>query len=82
MASDDTAWLAAGNCRDLPANFFFPSDGRGVLRARRICEDCPVRETCLEYALANHIERGVWGTSERERRRLARSRRKLQQASA
>jgi len=83
VASDDTDWLAAGNCRNLPANFFFPSDGRGVQRARRICEDCPVREACLEYALINHIERGVWGgTSERERRRLARSRRKLQQASA
>ena len=31
---------------------------------------------CLEYALANRIDHGVWGgTSERERRRILRRRR-------
>jgi hypothetical protein len=44
--------------------------------ARRICADCPVKEPCLEYALYNRIEHGVWGgASERERRRIARRRR-------
>jgi len=33
---------------------------------------------CLEYALAQHVDHGVWGgCSERERRRLARERRRL-----
>jgi WhiB family redox-sensing transcriptional regulator len=32
----------------------------------------------LEYALGNHIDHGVWGgTSERERRRIARARRRI-----
>ncbi|MBV8304295.1 MAG: WhiB family transcriptional regulator [Acidimicrobiia bacterium] len=69
-------WMARGRCRDeLPATFF-PSDGVGVEIARRICADCPVKGPCLEYALRNGIDHGVWGgTSERERRRIARRRR-------
>jgi WhiB family redox-sensing transcriptional regulator len=44
--------------------------------ARRICADCPVKDLCLEYALVNRIDHGVWGgCSERERRRLLRQRR-------
>ncbi len=72
----DTDWMAYGNCRDKPSSTFFPSDGVGVEVARRICASCPVRTPCLEYALRYHISHGVWGgASERERRRIARSRR-------
>ncbi|MGH9065550.1 MAG: WhiB family transcriptional regulator [Acidimicrobiales bacterium] len=72
----DTAWMAEGKCRELPPGIFFPSDGVGVEAARRVCAECPVREPCLEYALVNRIDHGVWGgASERERRRIARRRR-------
>jgi WhiB family redox-sensing transcriptional regulator len=68
--------MREGRCRAWPASTFFPSDGVGVEIARQICADCPVREPCLEYALQNHIDHGVWGgASERERRRIARRRR-------
>jgi WhiB family redox-sensing transcriptional regulator len=71
-----TAWMAAGNCRNYPPAVFFPSDGVGVDRARRICATCPVSATCLEYALENRIDHGVWGgTSERQRRRILKARR-------
>lgn len=71
----DTVWMVQGRCRDLPPEIFFPSDGVGVEVARRYCAECPVKGPCLEYALENHIEHGVWGgASERERRRIARSR--------
>ncbi len=71
----DTSWMAQGNCRAYSPNVFFPSDGVGVEVARRICETCPVRELCLEYAVSNRIEHGVWGgMSERGRRRMARTR--------
>jgi WhiB family redox-sensing transcriptional regulator len=71
-----TAWMAEGNCRNYPPAVFFPSDGVGVDRARKICnQDCPVAETCLEYALEHRIEHGVWGgCSERERRRILKRR--------
>lgn len=72
----DTTWMGIGNCRDEPPALFFPSDGVGVEVARRICATCPVREPCLEYALANRIDHGVWGgCSERERRRILKRRR-------
>lgn len=70
------AWMLAGHCRDREPTFFFPSDGVGVEHARHVCADCPVKIECLEYALRYRIEHGVWGgASERERRRILRSRR-------
>jgi WhiB family redox-sensing transcriptional regulator len=69
-------WLDRAKCRDMDPAIFFPSDGIGVQAAQRICVDCPVRSTCLEYALAERVDHGVWGgTSERERRRILRHRR-------
>jgi WhiB family redox-sensing transcriptional regulator len=74
---DDGEWMDRGRCRDLPPSTFFPSDGVGVEVARRICADCPVKGPCLEYALENRVDHGVWGgTSERERRRIMRQRRR------
>lgn len=70
-----TAWMADGNCRHYPPALFFPSDGVGVDKARKICAGCPVASTCLEYALEQRIEHGVWGgCSERERRRILKRR--------
>ena len=72
----DTEWMRRGNCREEPPATFFPSDGAGVEAARRLCATCPVKEPCLEYALRNRIDHGVWGgASERERRRILRQRR-------
>ena len=72
----DMTWMQRGRCRDIPPSTFFPSDGVGVDVARRICADCPVKARCLEYALENHIDHGVWGgCSERERRRILKRRR-------
>ena len=71
-----TEWMSLGNCRLVEPDIFFPSDGAGVDKARKICTTCPVRDHCLEYALSEQIEHGVWGgMSERARRRLKSQRR-------
>ncbi|MFZ8998725.1 MAG: WhiB family transcriptional regulator [Ilumatobacteraceae bacterium] len=71
-----TAWMGQGRCRMFPPAVFFPSDGVGVDKARKICATCPVVEQCLEHALEHRIEHGVWGgCSERERRRILKRRR-------
>jgi WhiB family transcriptional regulator, redox-sensing transcriptional regulator len=70
-----TTWMARGLCQYEPPSTFFPSDGVGVEHAKKICAECPVKEPCLEYALEQRIDHGVWGgTSERQRRRILKAR--------
>lgn len=72
-------WMTRGLCTNVPPSTFFPSDGVGVDVARKICASCPVQQLCLEHALANRIDHGVWGgCSERERRRILKRRRDAQ----
>jgi WhiB family redox-sensing transcriptional regulator len=71
----ETSWMAEGRCATEPPDTFFPSDGVGVEKARKICHTCSAQEVCLEYALRNRIDHGVWGGhSERSRRRLLKAR--------
>ena len=74
-APDALAWMSHARCRGVSPSLFFPPGGEGVLEARPVCADCPVCDACLQFALANDIDSGVWGgTSERERRRIVRRR--------
>jgi WhiB family redox-sensing transcriptional regulator len=73
IASGPTDWMAEASCRGMPRMIFFPTDSTGVAIARRVCAVCPVKDLCLEHALAEHIDDGVWGgASEEERRRIRR----------
>ena len=76
--STDTRWMSEGNCAEKDPAIFFPSDGVGVEKAKRICNGCGFQNQCLEYALINRVEHGVWGgASERQRRRILKARRRL-----
>jgi WhiB family redox-sensing transcriptional regulator len=56
---------------------FYPVSDEEAEAAKAVCAVCPVRQPCLEYALANRERDGVWGgATERERRRMIRQRRK------
>jgi WhiB family redox-sensing transcriptional regulator len=56
---------------------FFPARGESTREAKAVCEQCPVREECLEYALQWDHLCGVWGgMSERERRQIRRRRKR------
>ena len=71
-----TKWMAEGLCAEEHPSTFFPSDGVGVEKARKICNKCNMQAQCLEYALRNRIDHGVWGgSSERQRRRILKQRR-------
>lgn len=70
--------MLEGACRAAEPSSFFPVDGAGVELAKKVCAGCPVRSACLEYAIANRIDHGVWGgESERARYRIIRARRRL-----
>jgi len=72
--------MQRGKCREYPSEVFFPITGADTIIAQRICAECVVVSECLEYALDNHIEHGVWGgMSERERRGLQRARRRARE---
>lgn len=65
------------HCKSYDPDIFFPNDGKGVIAAQNICAKCIVVNECLEYALNNHIDHGVWGgKSEKERRLILRFRRR------
>lgn len=69
-------WQQHASCRFEPPATFFPENGVGVEVAKKICASCVVREQCLEYAIDNRIDHGVWGgTSERQRRQIIKRRR-------
>ncbi|MEU2880515.1 WhiB family transcriptional regulator, partial [Streptomyces sp. NPDC007070] len=73
-------WRDHAACRQEDPDLFFPigTTGPALLQtqqAKAVCGRCPVREQCLEWALATDQAIGVWGgTSENERRALKRRR--------
>lgn len=73
----NTSWRQHGACRGIDPDVFYPASDEEAEPAKAVCAVCPVREACLDYALANRERDGVWGgATERERRRLIRQRRK------
>ncbi len=71
------AWQAFARCKGVPAEVFYPLTDEEAEEPKAICAKCPVREACLEYAIAAREKDGVWGgLTDRERRRLIRRRRR------
>lgn len=69
-------WRDRGLCAQTDPEAFFPEKGGSTREAKRICTGCEVRAECLEYAMTRDERFGIWGgLSERERRRLRKSRR-------
>jgi WhiB family transcriptional regulator, redox-sensing transcriptional regulator len=71
------AWQEYASCRGLDPDLFFPERGGDTRSAKAVCDGCPVRAECLDYALTPPVEKfGIWGgMSERERRRIRSQRR-------
>jgi WhiB family transcriptional regulator, redox-sensing transcriptional regulator len=74
-----TEWQQEGLCRATDAAVFFPPahfehkperEAREA-KAKAICAGCPVRATCLDWALTTREPHGVWGGySEGERKQI------------
>ena len=63
-------WMFLARCRGMDPARFFPINSEGVNLAQRVCAECPVTNECLEYALANRVDNGIWGGASERRRRL------------
>jgi WhiB family transcriptional regulator, redox-sensing transcriptional regulator len=61
-AVPDLGWQDRGACRSEDPSLFFPEPGGGATRkARSVCAACPVRSSCLSYALSKDDTWGIWG---------------------
>lgn len=71
-------WRSKAACLGVDPELFFPIGNTGpaiaqAAEAKAVCATCEVRETCLEWALENNQDSGVWGgLGEDERRALKR----------
>jgi WhiB family redox-sensing transcriptional regulator len=75
LLGDRPAWHVLAACRAKDPSNFYVERGQDIAPARALCAVCPVREDCLEHALAQPERDGVWGgLSVQERRRLRRRR--------
>ena len=80
---DPNEWRQDAACRDLDTAVFFPETDEGTAAAKAICAACPVRNSCLHFALVTRQDDGVWGgLDEDERRRLRRRRQEAARRAA
>ena len=64
-------------CLEVGVDVFFIDHGSHLMRSQRealkICASCPVRQACLDYAVRENIQHGIWGgETVNSRRKLAR----------
>lgn len=65
------AWQNDALCAEVDPELFFPEKGGSNRDGKKICNVCEVKEECLQYALQNDQEHGIWGgTSKNERKRM------------
>lgn len=78
-------WVRHAACTEAPLRLFFPPTEHDAAydAGRTICATCVVRLACLEEAMGRPEVHGLWGgLTPRERRRLARQRRRTEAAAS
>lgn len=59
-------WLASAACKGYPTEWWFPEKGMpkqsytNMLKAKKLCENCPVKQECYEDGVAFGAM-GIWG---------------------
>lgn len=83
LADLDRTWMDQAACRGIAdPEAFFPGDGQrgrpnhpAIDTAKAVCHRCPVRERCVDYAIAAGANYGIWGgLTVDQRNRVARKR--------
>ena len=73
-----TDWMEQAACAGACAYDAFADEARQRKFALAFCQQCPVREDCLEYAQTNKFVYGVFGgMTDAQRRRLMGIREKI-----
>jgi WhiB family redox-sensing transcriptional regulator len=71
-------WRDQAACGDTDPDLFFPIGTTGpalrqIDEAKRICQGCPARTPCLDWALNHGVAFGIWGGTTEEERRILRT---------
>ena len=72
-------WMEEARCRGADPSIFFPVGSKKRLpaearrAAREFCGACPVQEECLDYAIRNKEEDGIWGSQTPDQRKIHRA---------
>lgn len=69
----DTGWMDHAACIGTDPELWFPdvSDAEGIAAAAAVCAGCPVADPCLDYALRQQLNHGIFaGTTPVERKVL------------
>ena len=59
----DVAFMEFARCKDNKEIDFHSTIPAMIKSAVAFCSECPVQQACLNYAIQNHINHGVWGGS-------------------
>ena len=87
LAHAEYGWRQHAICRDTDPDLFFPIGTTGqalvqIDRAREVCNQCPVKVDCLEFALETNQDSGIWGGASEEERRVIRRKAVARQKAA
>ena len=87
LAHAEYGWRQHAICRDTDPDLFFPIGTTGqalvqIDRAREVCNQCPVKIDCLEFALETNQDSGIWGGASEEERRMIRRKAVARQKAA
>ncbi len=80
-------WRSKAACLSVDPELFFPIGNTGpaiaqAAEVKAVCHSCAVEATCLQWAIDNNQDSGVWGgMSEEERRSLKRRAARARRAS-
>lgn len=88
--TEQLEWQEEALCRQYSVDLFFgPDHAESEIdrqareaHAKSICQRCPVKEPCLEYAMETAQKYGIWGgMTDKERSSLKRRRARARRAS-
>lgn len=61
LTSISLPWQEDALCAQTDPECFFPEKGTSARDAIAVCQQCPVAEECLAFALREQVAHGVWG---------------------
>lgn len=63
LRSQKFDWQNKANCKGSGELFFFERgySGNKIHEAKKLCAKCRVKKDCLDFALENRMEFGIWG---------------------